>query len=82
MDLRLLLWILRPDNQTELILTTERPSSPLATEYTNENSSSSFLREDPAPPPRKYDRAVPSFLFGPFHWDDESEEGNSDGSEG
>ena len=71
-----------PDDQTELILTTERPSSLSAPKDTDDNSSFSFLREGSAPPPRKYERAVPSFLFGPFHWEDESEEGNSDGSEG
>lgn len=71
-----------PDDQTELTLTAERSSLPSAPGETNDASSFSISREDSAPTPREYDRAVPSFLFGAFPVDDESEDDSGDGSEG
>ena len=71
-----------PDDQTELTLTAERSSLPSAPGATNDASSFSISREDSAPPPGEYDRAVPSFLLGALPVDDESEDDSGDGSEG
>ena len=80
-----------PNDQTELLLTTERPSSLLAPEETANYSSTFVLRENPHPPPREYERvhlptnyerSVPSFLFRALPVDDESENDSGDGSEG